>query len=346
MTVAQRSQPSVHLRKSGLTAKLWPNGQISLYQPRVYLSDAPENPALELEDDILTCVGRAYQGQERLDALDSLGLSNVTISDKSLHVSRSGLRGMTSLGKTRVRNAAWMLQQEAGKHKLTFATVTLPNLATEELASCHVHWHKIIERYRLEMRRTLQSAGLSGEIVGVTEVQEKRYEKDGYPILHAHFLFVGFSNSGGWAVSPRRHDFIWRKCVLSVLPGLCGPVPSFESACNLQSVKKDPGAYLAKYMSKGGAVIGKIVAEGLECWLPKQWWNCSKSIVRRMESQIKVFREGAPWLLARAEDGDKGIFEYYCEVPVVMASGVTVVMAGVGRLTKRANKQVRKFLFA
>lgn len=344
MTLPQNEARTPVLCRYGLRCKLWPNGQIVFYRRSRKQEQAASEAGVPPSDNIFDCINRAYSGQERLDALDSLGLSNVANSDKPPQVSRSGLSGITSLGKSRVRNAAYMMKASVGKHRLTFSTVTIPPLSTEETALLHVNWHKVIERYRLEVRRVLVSAGLSGEIVGVTEIQEKRYEQTGLPYLHAHFLFVGFAKSGGWALSPKRHDIIWRKCIYSAIGRVYGPEPCFSSACNLQSIKKDPAGYLSKYMSKGVEVTSKVVADGLEWWLPRQWWNCSISLVKRMNKEMRVFTHGVHWLLDRAEDGCRELFVYYRTVSVVMPSGNSVPVAGVGSLSPPANRRVRQFL--
>lgn len=344
MSLAQKQSPRLKLRKSGLKCKLWPNGQLVFYHPKREKPEPKAPREIEREDTLLSCVKRAYPGCELADALDSLGLSNVPNSDKKPKAMRSGLSGISSLGKNRVRNAAYMMQRSHGKYRLTFATVTIPALSREELCKVHVHWNKIIERYRLEVRRVLIGAGLSGEIVGVSEVQEERYEKTGYPYLHAHFLFVGFAKSGGWALTPAKHDFIWRKCIRAATGAVYGPEPSYSAACNLQSVKTDAAGYLSKYMSKGSEITEKIVADGFDWWLPRQWWSCSISLVRRMEKEMRTFTEGALWLLDRAEERCRSLFTYYREVSISMKNGDIVVMAGVGMLSPPANGKVRKFL--
>lgn len=341
--VSQKTRPQVKLRKSGLLAKLWPDGQIVFYHRQRERQQAEREESDNHTDSLLDCVNRAYSGDERLEALRSVGLSNVAISDKKTKAKRSGLSGMSSLGKTRIRNAAYMLKRDSGKERLTFATVTLPPMSTEDMATVHVHWGKVIERYRLEVKRALRLHGLPGEIIGVTEVQEKRYEKTGYPVLHAHFLFVGFSISGGWAITPAQHDTIWRKCIYSILPRQYGPELNFRAACNLQPVRKDPGAYLAKYMSKGIGVINRVIEDGLEWWLPRQWWNCSRSLIRRMNAEIRIFSEGAYWLMDRAAE-KSDMFIYYREIMVELKNGDVVMMAAIASLSPWANKKVREFL--
>lgn len=179
-----------------------------------------------------------------------------------------------------------MLSKEVGRYRLTFATVTLPDLPHEEMALVQSRWHEVVDNYRREMSRKLRRWGLSGEIVSVTEIQEERYEKSGFPVLHLHALFVGMGTSGGWAIGTADHDRIWRKSIYLVLGG---PLPDFGTACQLASVEKDVEGYLGKYMSKGISAIARVVESGYDWVLPKQWWSCSRSIVRRMSKEMRFF---------------------------------------------------------
>ena len=271
-----------------------------------------------------------------------MGLSSVRNFD-SVEKERPqyGLKGMTSLGKRRVRNACHMLAREGGKYRLTFSTVTLPAFECEDYVRIHDHWDEIIDDYRRQMSRKLKRWGLSGEIVGVSEVQEERYEETGYPVLHAHFLFVGMGSSGGWAISPNDHDRIWANCLRRALSG---PITELLSAARLESLRGDVDAYMGKYMSKGVGIINRMVADNFGWAIPKQWWNCSRSLVQRMEKQKRYFTEGVPWLIARAADGDDDIWAYYSVFELEMPDGEKVAMGSYGKLTKRANRQVRQFL--
>jgi hypothetical protein len=234
-----------------------------------------------------------------------------------------------------------MLTREAGKTCLTFATVTLPEMACEDMMELHLNWHKVIDRYRLLMSRHLRAGGLTGEIVGVSEIQEKRYATSGFPTLHCHFVFVGRHMRGGWVLSPRRHDYIWGKSIQSVLP-LC--VPNVAASCQLKAVEKDAEGYLGKYMSKGGSAIAEIVTKGYEWALPKQWWSCSRSLVRRMNGSMRYFTEGVPWLIDRASAHDEEVWAFYSVVSIEIKDGEFIDVGSYGRLTKEANRRVRKFL--
>ncbi len=92
-----------------------------------------------------------------------MGLSNVRNSDRPTGRSpRNGLKGITALGQRTVRNGCYLLAKESGQHRLTFSTVTIPNLCDEDMVKIHTEWHKVIERYRLLLSRHLKRCGLDG----------------------------------------------------------------------------------------------------------------------------------------------------------------------------------------
>jgi hypothetical protein len=263
----------------------------------------------------------------------ALGLSIHPNSDKSQSDRPVyGQNGITSSGARTVRNAAFILQREAGRQRLTFSTVTLPSLSENDMLTLHDQWNKLIELYRLGMSRLLKKKGLVGEMVGVTEIQEKRYRRSGLPVLHAHFVFVGCLKPGQWAVSPRAHDRIWKRAICATLGREC---PVGKSCCNLQCVRKDAGAYLGKYLSKGGKVIEEIKEEGYEWWLPRQWFNCSRSLSSRVKAQTRRLLpyDFVVTLLDLCESGDCRVWDYSRGVSLTFADGYSVQMATYGRIS-------------
>lgn len=340
--IAHSLEPVSRLRKSGVMAKLWPNGEIAFHLPKK-LKEAPlvKGANLPTNHSIWRWWVLAYGVGEAVKAALSLGLSNVPNFDKPNAKPRYGLRGITSLGRRRVRNAAYMLTREVGKHRLTFSTVTVPAFHDEDMSVIHLNWHKIVDRYRLLLSRQLVKGGLTGEVVGVSEIQEQRYEHNGFPVLHCHFVFAGANRAGSWIVTPKRHDYIWRKSIQSVL---YGPLPEFKSACQLQSVKKDAAGYLGKYMSKGASSIAAVVADGFEWALPRQWWSCSRSLVARMRTQMRYFNEGTSWLISEASRPDSQVFSFYSVVKVTMPDGQIIDVGSYGKLSPSANGKIRGLL--
>ena len=340
--IAQLAVRATCLNKSGVVAKLWPNGEIAFHLPKK-MKELPlsRERVWTKKSATRSFLRQAGISSEWLEAF-LVGLSSVRNFDKpKTSIVRYGLKGITSLGRRRVRNAAYMLEKEHGKERLTFSTVTLPPMHDEDMVLLHLQWHKVIDRYRLLLSRHLRKFGLPGEIIGVTEIQEGRYEEKGFPVLHGHFVFLGAARRYRWAVSPARHDYIWRKSIQSVL---CGPLPKLDAACQLKEVEKSVEGYLGKYMSKGPSAIAAVVADGYEWAMPKQWWSCTRALVRRMKKQMREFSEGVPWLVSKASDGDSEIWAFYRVVTITMPDGVDVDVGSYGRLTPDANKSVRRFL--
>lgn len=340
--ISQKAEKSVSLRKSKLTAKLWPNGECSFYFTHEQAKSAEKVSKAVSLSNLRDAMVRAGGVFGTCLVLLRLGLSHPRNFDRnSQPPPRKGLKGITSLGKRRVRNAAYMLTRENGKHRLTFATVTLPNLTKLQLSRVHKAWHECINFYRREVGRVLRRAGLTGEIVGVSEVQEKRYATSALPVLHAHFVFCGAPRNGGWVLNPRKHDYIWRKAVEHVLGESIGPI---SSACQLKSVTASAEAYLGKYISKGTAAIAPVIRQGLQGWLPLQWWNCSRSLVQRMEAAIARFENGAGWLVNEGKSVVSDMFIFFSPVEVEGENEDIICMGYFGRLTPKANNTIRKHL--
>lgn len=322
--------------------KLWPNGEMSIYAPHRQQEGATvKDPAVcltRLRDSVIRVEGVAGC----LDFFIRLGLSHPRNFDKNFQPPpRKGLKGITSLGKRRVRNAAFMLTRKYGKRRLTFATVTLPSLTPTQMSRVHKEWHRCIDFYRREMGRQLVRAGLTGEIVGVTEIQEKRYVTTSLPVLHGHFVFCGATRNGWWAISPKRHDHIWRKSIEHVLGE---PIPALTSACQLKSVTDSAEAYLGKYISKGIKAIEPVIRAGYAEWMPKQWWSCSRSLVQEMELAIARFESGAGWLVNKGKDDTNDLFAFFSPITIETKDGNLLPMGYFARLTPKANSLVRKVL--
>lgn len=254
---------------------------------------------------------------------------------------RNGAKGITRRGARTVRCAAYLLQKTYGRGRLTFATVTLPGMPMHQLRRVHEEWPKVVEMYRLGLRRRLQEEGLRGEVVSVSEVQPQRHKKTKIPVLHLHSIFVGRLPYGGWALSTEHHDEIWRRAVLSVVPeALC----RFRSAANLQEVHTSASAYLGKYMTKGGAEIAAAVDNGFAEWLPRQWWNCTRSLLEWVKAETVEGTEPSQVLLDAARSNDKGVWEFYGEVGIDIGWSQHYWLASYGRLSGKVAQELREVL--
>ncbi len=323
-------------------AKLWPNGEVSIYRPKKFNPSPLVKPVEVVADDLTQCAIRAYGVAGALEALASLGLLNVTNFDKTKNERpRYGLKGITRKGQRVVRNACYLLDKEAGRRFLTFATVTLPSLSDDEMALIHNGWHKIIDAYRREVSRELVRGDVTGEIIGVSEVQPKRFKNTGKPVLHCHFVWVGRKRGKDWIIKPEKHDEIWLRAIATVLPGA---IECVKSAAQLKRVKGRVESYLSKYMSKGPEAIAEVVADGFDWWLPKQWWSCSRSLKQRIDREVRIFSEGLPWLIDRAECGAPDFWAYFVPIEIITGDDVAITVAYAGKLTHSVNTLIRQVL--
>lgn len=342
LNLAHSSSDGTVFRKSGLQAKLWPNGEICLHYPKKLKIERMQAAQKRSEDSLNACLIRAYGVAGALEARERLGLSNVSNFDKKPKASvRYGLKGITSKGKRIVRNACYLLEKETDRRFLTFATVTLPELPYEQMLAIHMQWHKVVEAYRREIRRELVKKGLPAEIIGVTEIQPKRWEKTGLPVLHCHFVWLGRKRGDDWAVSTARHDEIWRAAVMSVVPSV---IADFSASANMQAVKKSAENYLSKYMSKGAADIAVVIKAGLKDLLPKQWWSCSRSLSQRIAHQLRIFTKGTQWLMDRATMKNGDFFEYFVNIEVPGKTDELITVGYYGKMTDTANALIRQIL--
>jgi len=56
---------------------------------------------------------------------------------------------------------------------------------------------------------------------------------------------------------------------------------------NVKGVKKDAASYLGKYMSKSQNEIEKVIEDGNEWMLPKQWWFSSSEMKSWLKSRVR-----------------------------------------------------------
>ena len=252
---------------------------------------------------------------------------------------RYGLNGIPRKAARIVRNAAYLLQKSVRRENLTFATVTVPTMPIKDMAVLHQEWHKAVEIYRLGLKRHLQNAGLSGESVGVSEIQEERCEKTGLPVLHLHTVFQGRVPYGPWAISTECHDELWRNAVKVVLPKA---LISFKSAANLQVVKTSAANYLGKYISKGAISVAAVKDAGMSDWLPRQWWNCTRSLGARVRAETIRADYAAEPLIRACEGNNKSIWHFWGEVLIDIGEKQGYWLATYGRLTSEVQEMIRE----
>lgn len=353
MSITRRKTDGPIGAKTGLKARVYPNGEAVVYKVKSFKPDAIP-PVFEHDTtSLFSCCMRAYGtvSLALLAGLVPLGSSPLSNFDKpeesvlsgddlrSQPQKRKGLMGITSFGARMVRNGCYLIETESGPGRVVFATCTIPDLSFEDMARVHNSFHHVVEIYRLNLRRLLKEKGLSGESVTVSEIQTGRYEKTGLPVLHIHSVFCGKTSSGKWAVSKAEHDEMWLKALGVVLKDVEIDV---KYACNLQVVKRSAEGYLGKYMSKGSKAVKEIVESGFTGWMPRQWWNCSRTLRRRIDEQTTNPDDLADWLNDMASCEGNTIWLWHRDVEIEMRSGETVVIARYGRLSAWQLEQIKR----
>lgn len=338
----------------GLECKIYPNGETVIYKPRSVQIEPFENtPPKSIIDYKMSLLRVAISCPKVLEALGlELGLSILGNFDKTdtgavepvleqdKPTVRYGLTGITPFGARRVRNACHLMQRSGTGRETVFATCTVPNLPLKQMEVLHENWHKLVDAYRRKLTRVLKQNSLSGESVTVTEVQGKRYDKTGLPVLHIHTVFVGRKLRGSWAVTAKAHDEMWRESLSIAIGEDIGEV---GSACNLQRVKKSAEGYLGKYMTKGTQTVRAIIKDGFQGWLPKQWWSCTRSLAARIDAQTLNAREFAYWLNDVADIEGSDVWLWHRDVVIELDEVTKITVARYGRISIRQLAEVQAY---
>lgn len=231
----------------------------------------------------------------------TLGLSLAPIShkrSKTLTVprSRKGSKGITSDQKQRLRATAYLLAARSPQKTLSFLTLTMPSLSASEMALVNKHWANIVRTFLQWLKRRLRAFGLPGNYVSVSEIQEKRFLETGQLPLHLHIMFRGRkSQYTHWVLSPTEIRNEW----LKLLSDVVGRKLESKAVENIQMVRGNAGAYIAKYMSKGSKVIQEVKKAGLEGQLPTSWLNITDPLKKHLEQSIRVLTNEEATLLFR-----------------------------------------------
>lgn len=345
--------------KTALAARLYPNGEAVIYKERKMRLKVNQTSRVDPQGWYFWyryyCFSRPLSHSEAMGA--ALGLSPLNNFDRCPDLSqdaasadaqsvagviepplRYGVKGITPRGARRVRNACHLIQEAGSRYRTVFATCTVPDYPLEVMASIHQSWHKVIDAYRRKLTRALQKQGLSGESVTVSEIQEKRYERTGIPVLHIHTVFCGVTRAGRWAISIKEHDEMWRE---SLAIALGHEVTQIGSACNLQRVKKSAEGYLGKYMTKGRQAVSAVVSSGFGGWMPKQWYGLTRSLGHRIDCETRDVRELADWLNDVAEIEGSNVWLWHRDVRIEMGDGQTITIARYGRLNIGQTARIR-----
>lgn len=266
--------------------------------------------------------------------LDSSKVSN------SHNPSQRGSGGLTRYGGKMVRNAVYLLERNYGKDRLSFLTLTLPNLSADGWAIVVDEWSDVVRQFMQWLQRKQQKAGLAKLAVAVTELQPERTLRDGVPALHLHIVFLGRKERKGWVVSPSQIRSAWRRILVGKL-GRESEGLYWDAVENLQRVRKSAQGYLAKYLSKGAQGYALAVEKGVA--MVSAWWNCTALLRKMVKAEVRQLSARDVWLLdiMKAEGGESYFrWERAIMVPVPAPIGsdkpdAEIPVGVAGRLTSQ-----------
>ncbi len=194
---------------------------------------------------------------------------------------KRGSNGISSRSRQLVKDAATLLQEKYGKSHLAFVTHTIP---TPFVAEVHANWTSILHNLRRRYIRSLQKAGLSEELIMVTEYQEDRLSTSGIAVLHLHIVFVGRHRKKHWSYNCEHYKKHWQECCESFIKN-AGDNDKWKASTRVESIRKSCSSYLSKYMSKGVSTLACVLNIDASAFIPPSWHVCSqllRSEVRKL----------------------------------------------------------------
>lgn len=270
-----------------VSGTLWPNGEFSFaYVP----DDVTEVTRGEECSWAATGPSEGDEGASPLvlTLLNNLPEQNPTGTTPP-EKARYGLKGMTPSSRRKVRSSAYLLQERYGKERLSFVTLTVPPLGdVQSERRLAARWHDALRYLLRRIKQLLRERGLPPTLVGVCEIQVKRYATTGQFPLHIHLVLVGRKRKrGAWGI----HYSEFREAWADILQLIVGHPIETRYLENVKEVENDAGNYLGKYMSKSQNEIEKVLADGNEWMLPKQWWFSSGEMKTWLKSRTSHGRK-------------------------------------------------------
>lgn len=197
---------------------------------------------------------------------------------------RYGLKGISRDGKNRVLEGATLLH-ERYRGRLGFYTLTCPYKDSSLIYEFNRNIGEIVRRWFQELRRFYAKVGVTFSYVAVLEIQPKRYQRTGIPVLHLHYVAPCYMpRSTEWVLNATAIRYLWMRTLASVL----GVEADTSPAVDAQVVQTTAAGYLAKYLSKGYEAV-EWVAANAPSQVPKQWWSMSQNVrkaIRKLTTQL------------------------------------------------------------
>lgn len=217
-----------------------------------------------------------------------LGSSEGGESDASAQTHcRKGLQGLTRYGAGVVEDLCQLTRQD--QFCYGFWTVTLPHEVAEALDQQQDGWQRFADTIRRRFAEALKRAAAAETVRRRFPVPAHWWfvaepQKSGRP--HLHFVFRCKARRGtGWLLGKGRLDRLIRNAFRAVT----GDAYPVVAAGNVQAIRRSAGAYLSKYLRKGGQANGAdaVLRNGWTLNLvPHQWWGCSRCALAFLRAHL------------------------------------------------------------
>lgn len=218
---------------------------------------------------------------ERTIEPEQLGLSSVSNCHKDNQPRRHGLKGISPNGRKVVREACYLLERRY-KKRLGFYTLTCPYTDLQSVYSYNKDIAYIQRSFFQELKREYERKGCQWSYCSVLEIQPKRFERDGVPVLHIHYVAPCYlPNSYTWILTASEIRVLWGR----VLRNCLGQEPNTGASIDAAVIRSTAVGYISKYFSKSNENLGYI-AEICPDQLPSQWWSTSRNVRACIEANI------------------------------------------------------------
>jgi hypothetical protein len=206
-----------------------------------------------------------------------------------------GHRGIPPYGTKMVKNGCHALEAMYGLDRLGLLTLTLPSHPTYLPLWCE-QWAEILRKFNQELQRELDRRGAPSHLIGVTEIQTKRSDREGYCIPHLHVVMVAWDGKSYqprakgakrlrkkiFYLSHREIQSIFQRVLLNEVRRITETEPEVEGTkprISIEAIKKTAEGYLGKYLSKGAKDVKKYLdADPNRTDIPSHWWHCTKAL--------------------------------------------------------------------
>lgn len=325
---------------SSYSGRLSPSGRLTIgYRPsnRQRVDDIRYEASRGRWVYSLRCHWHYLQGLQtevvaREEKGETLGLSIVS-NCRNGDARRYGLRGMTSNGRNKVYDGAYLLQRAYPK-RLGFYTLTCPYTDVESIYLYNQNINYIVRSYFEELKRVYDRLKIPFSYVSVLEYQDARYDESGIPVLHIHYVAPCYlPHEWAFVLTADEIRVLWGRVLARVL----GSGVPLGSSVDAQVVKTSAANYLAKYLSKGGRTV-QYLASTCPDQVPRQWWSMSRNVRESIKNSTVIVHSSICERLLYGSDAavDSGIQFVYSQKVYANIHGQDRLVGMYAQLTKRS----------